>query len=115
MIMWQNVTAGKTPVGTECQAKLAVGTLGDGTVFPKNAIFSGKVIEWWRGLDRTVPAGDSHGFRAVEGWIRRGRITADKMDFASPTTAPKTRLHNSGPGGFVDRRIYPVLQATDRP
>jgi hypothetical protein len=45
MIMRQNVTAGKTPVGTEVQAKLVVGTLGDGTVFPKNAIFSGKVIE----------------------------------------------------------------------
>jgi hypothetical protein len=43
--MRQNVTAGKTPVGTEVQAKLVVGTLGDGTVFPKNAVFSGKVIE----------------------------------------------------------------------
>jgi len=45
MIMRQSVTAGKTPVGAEVQAKLVVGTLGDGTVFPKNAIFSGKVIE----------------------------------------------------------------------
>jgi hypothetical protein len=45
MIMRQNITAGKTPVGTAVQAKLVVGTLGNGTVFPKNAIFSGKVIE----------------------------------------------------------------------
>jgi hypothetical protein len=45
VIMRQNVTAGKTPVGTEVQAKLVVGTMGDGTVFPKNAVFSGKVIE----------------------------------------------------------------------
>jgi hypothetical protein len=44
MIMRQSVTAGKTPVGTEVQAKLVVGTLGNGTVFPKK-IFSGKVIE----------------------------------------------------------------------
>jgi hypothetical protein len=45
VIMRQNVTAGKTPVGTEVQAKLVVGTMGDGAVFPKNAVFSGKVIE----------------------------------------------------------------------
>jgi hypothetical protein len=45
MIMQQNVTAGKTPVGTEVRAKLVVGTMGDGTVFPKNAVFTGKVIE----------------------------------------------------------------------
>jgi hypothetical protein len=45
VIMRQNVTAGKTPVGTEVQAKLVVGTMGEGAVFPKNAIFSGKVIE----------------------------------------------------------------------
>ena len=43
--MRQNVTAGKTPVGTEVQAKLLVGTMGDGAAFPKNAIFSGKLIE----------------------------------------------------------------------
>jgi hypothetical protein len=35
----------QTPVGTEVQAKLVVGTMGDGAVFPKNATFSGKVIE----------------------------------------------------------------------
>ena len=45
MTMRQNVIAGKTRVGTEIEAKLVVGTLGAGTVFPKNAIFSGKVIE----------------------------------------------------------------------
>ncbi len=45
VIMRQSVTACKTPVGTEIQAKLVVGTLGVGTVFPRNAIFSGKVIE----------------------------------------------------------------------
>jgi hypothetical protein len=45
VIMRQNVTAGKTPVGTAVQAKLVVGTMGDGAVFPKNAVFSGTVIE----------------------------------------------------------------------
>jgi hypothetical protein len=39
VIMRQNITAGKTPVGTEVEAELVVGTMGDGAVFPKNEIF----------------------------------------------------------------------------
>lgn len=41
----QNVVAGKTPAGTKVQAKLAVATLVDGKVIPRNAVFSGEVIE----------------------------------------------------------------------
>jgi hypothetical protein len=41
----QNVAAGKTPVGTKIQAKLIVATLVDGTVIPRNAVFSGEVTE----------------------------------------------------------------------
>src|SRR5579862_3003194 len=41
----QSVAAGKTPVGTKIQAKLAVATLVAGTVIPRNALFSGEVIE----------------------------------------------------------------------
>lgn len=43
--MQQNVAAGKTPVGTKIQAKLTVATLVDGTVIPRNAVFSGEVTE----------------------------------------------------------------------
>lgn len=43
--MKQDVTAGKTPVGTKVQAKLSLATLVDGTVFPKNTVFSGEVTE----------------------------------------------------------------------
>ncbi len=43
--MRQNVVAGKTPVGTKLEAKLAVATLMDGTVVPRNAVFSGVVVE----------------------------------------------------------------------
>jgi hypothetical protein len=39
------VVAGKTPVGTKVMAKLQVATLVNGTVLPKNAIFSGEVLE----------------------------------------------------------------------
>ncbi len=41
----QDVTAGKTPVGTKVQAKLQVATLVDGIVFPRNTVFSGEVTE----------------------------------------------------------------------
>ena len=39
MIMRQNVTAGKTPVGTEVQAKLAVGTLAMARYFRRTQFF----------------------------------------------------------------------------
>lgn len=45
VVLQQSVAAGKTPVGTKVQAKLEVATLVQGTVVPKNAVFSGEVIE----------------------------------------------------------------------
>ena len=43
--MRQNVEAGRTPVGTKVQAKLAVATLISGAVIPEGAILSGEVME----------------------------------------------------------------------
>jgi len=43
--MRQNVAAGKTTVGTKVQAKLAVATLINGVVVPRDALFSGEVTE----------------------------------------------------------------------
>jgi hypothetical protein len=43
--MQQNVTAGKTPIGTKVQAKLRTATLLNGTVIPRNAVLSGEVVE----------------------------------------------------------------------
>jgi hypothetical protein len=45
VVMQQSVAAGKTPVGTRIQAKLGVATLVNGTVVPRNAVFSGEVTE----------------------------------------------------------------------
>jgi hypothetical protein len=45
VIMRQNVAAGTTSVGTKVQAKLAVATLVDGVVVPRDAVFSGEVTE----------------------------------------------------------------------
>jgi hypothetical protein len=45
VLLQQNVVAGKTPAGTRIQAKLAEATLVGGKVVPRNAIFSGEVVE----------------------------------------------------------------------
>ncbi|HYM76784.1 MAG TPA: hypothetical protein VE377_12460 [Candidatus Dormibacteraeota bacterium] len=45
VMLQQNVTAGKTPVGFKIQAKLSIATLMGGTVIPRNATLSGEVIE----------------------------------------------------------------------
>jgi hypothetical protein len=45
VVLLQNVTAGKTPVGTKVQAKLAIATLFNGIVIPRNAVFSGEIVE----------------------------------------------------------------------
>lgn len=45
VVMQQNVAAGKTLVGSKIHAKLEVATLIGGTVVPRNAVFSGEVIE----------------------------------------------------------------------
>lgn len=41
----QKIIAGTTAVGTKVRATLSMATLMDGTVFPKNAVFSGEVTE----------------------------------------------------------------------
>jgi hypothetical protein len=43
--MRQKIEAGKTAVGTKVEAELALATLVKGTVIPRDAIFSGEVIE----------------------------------------------------------------------
>ncbi len=45
MILQENVIAGKTPAGTKVQAKLAIATMVNGVVVPRNANFSGEVVE----------------------------------------------------------------------
>jgi len=45
IVLQENVAAGKTAVGTKVEAKLSIATLVDHTVIPKNAIFSGEVVE----------------------------------------------------------------------
>lgn len=41
----QNIAAGKTAVGTKIQARLVIATLFEGVVLPRDAEFSGEVVE----------------------------------------------------------------------
>jgi hypothetical protein len=45
LVLQQSIESGKAKIGTKVQAKLAVATMFDGTVIPRNAVFSGVVIE----------------------------------------------------------------------
>ena len=45
VVLQQSVEAGKTPVGTKIQAKLAVATLFHGILIPRNAVISGVIFE----------------------------------------------------------------------
>jgi hypothetical protein len=45
VIMRQNVTAGRTPVGAKVQAILVIATLVNGVVVPRDAVLSGEVIQ----------------------------------------------------------------------
>jgi len=45
LVLQQSIESGKAKIGTKVQARLAVATTFDGTVIPRNAVFSGVVIE----------------------------------------------------------------------
>lgn len=45
LVLQQSIESGKAKIGTKVQAKLAIATVFDGTVIPRNAVFSGVVIE----------------------------------------------------------------------
>jgi|SRR5271165_6911062 len=45
VVLRQNVTAGKTKVGTKVQARLVMATLLKGGVIPRDALISGEVVE----------------------------------------------------------------------
>ena len=45
LTLQQSIESGKAAIGTKVQAKLAIATKFQGTVIPRNAVFSGVVIE----------------------------------------------------------------------
>jgi hypothetical protein len=78
VILQESITAGKTPVGTKVLAKLTIATLVNGVVVPKNAIFSGEVIESM-GKTSTNPS--------------RLTIRMDSLQWKNGTTAVRAYLN----------------------
>jgi len=83
VVLQQTVTAGKTPVGTKIQAKLAMATLFQGKVIPRNATFSGEVIE---SLAKTSKQPSRIGIRLETVNWKNG--TADLTVYVTPLYYP---------------------------
>jgi hypothetical protein len=117
IIMRQKIAAGKTPVGTKVQAKLAVATLLNGVVLPEDAILTGEVVEsvaksatnasslsirmdsaqWTNGV--------AHIKAYLTAWYYPMVTVADK-DLSPDSTYAATNLkHWNGPGYVPDSSI----------
>jgi hypothetical protein len=107
VIMRQNVTAGKTPVGTEVQAKLMVGTIGDGTVFPKNAIFSGRVIDYVAKTS-TEPSRLAIGMDSVQWKDGSAAVKIYLTAWIYPTTVASGQDLQYGPQQSQGRDLEPI-------
>jgi hypothetical protein len=120
-IMRQNVTAGTTPVGTKVQAKLAVATLVDGVVVPRDAVFSGEVTEsvaksatdpsrlairmdsaqWKKGSAPIVLSLASKVY--LTAWYYPVEaMTSQNLSDESPDDAPQSWKHRNRPPTFPD-------------
>ncbi len=104
--MRQKIAAGKTPVGTKVQAKLAVATLVNGVVVPQDAILSGEVTESAAksatGPSRLAIRMDSARWSTGSAPIKV-YLTAWYYPVATPTT-------QSFPSGVPDATNSPTLR-----
>ncbi len=96
VILQQSVTAGKTPVGTKVQAKLLMATLVNGTVIPRNAVFSGEVIE---STAKSAKAPSRVGIRMDSANWKNGSaaISVYMTDWYYPTVAQAGQNLQYGP------------------
>ncbi len=92
VIMRQNVVAGTTPVGSKVQAKLAVATLVDGMVVPRDAVLSGEVTE-----------------SVAKSATDPSRL-AVRMDSAQWKKGPAPIVLSLGPKVYLTAWYYPVAQ-----
>jgi hypothetical protein len=121
VIMRQNVTAGRTAVGTKVQAKLAVATLVDGVVVPRDAILSGEVTEsvaksatdpsrlairmdsaqWKKGSAPIVLSLGSKVY--LTAWYYPvAAVTSQDLSY-EPPDAPSSKKNGNGMGTYPDR------------
>jgi hypothetical protein len=121
VIMRQNVAVGTTPVGTKVQAKLAVATLVDGVVVPRDAVLSGEVTEsvaksatdssrlgirmdslqWKKGSAPIVLSLTSKVY--LTAWYYPvAAMTSQDLSDESPDDAPQSWKHRNRPPTFPD-------------
>jgi hypothetical protein len=121
VIMRQNVVAGTTPVGTKVQAKLAVATLVDGVVVPRDAVFSGEVTE---SVAKSATDPSRLGIRMDSAQWKKGSVpivlsltpkvyltawyypvaamTSQDLSDESPDDTPQSWKHRNRPPTFPD-------------
>ncbi len=114
----QKVVAGKTPAGTKIQARLVIATLFEGVVLPRDAEFSGEVVES-TARSKDAPSRLALRWDAVQ-W--KGGAKAVKLYLTpwyypprsdiSDSGAEPSGIHGSvgitlGGGGYYPPPIYP--------
>jgi hypothetical protein len=127
VLLQQTVTAGKTPVGSKIEARLAMATLFNGTVIPRNAVLSGQVVESSAKTasddsSRLLIVIDSarwkNGSAAVQlffnGWYYPSTLDESGQDLQYGPTQPATRTWN-GQGQYPDpnSRVYRPFPSGD--
>lgn len=93
VVMQQSVEAGKTPVGTKVQAKLAVATTFHGVVIPRNAVVTGVVFESVR---KSASAPSRLGIR-MENAKWNGESTCMMKAYLMPLYYPMVSQAMQGP------------------
>lgn len=125
IVLQQSVETGKTPIGAKIEAKLAVATLVNGTVFPENAIFSGLVIQsaakTANSPSRLAIRMDSvhwkDGSASIKAyltpWYYPTAVQAGQnLQYGPPEPASKT-WNGAGQYPSADSRVYQPFPGTD--
>lgn len=125
VVLQQSVESGKTPAGTKIQAKLAVATLVNRVVIPKDAVFSGEVIESVAktGKDpaRLAIRMDSvqwkDGSTSIKAYLTpfyypRTSEAAPNLQYGPPEPAAKT-WNGAGQYPNTDSRVYQPFPGAD--
>ncbi len=93
MVLQQSVEAGKTPVGTKIQGKLAMATMFHGTAIPRDAIVSGVIFESVR---KSANGPSRLGIR-MESANWKDRATCMMKAYLMPLYYPMTSQSVQGP------------------
>jgi hypothetical protein len=93
VVLQQSVEAGKTPVGTKVQGKLAIATLFHGIVIPRDAVVSGVIFE---SVAKSANAPSRLGIR-MESAKWKNQSTCMMKAYLMPLYYPMTAQSMQGP------------------